>query len=76
MSPVRSIAHSNNYKQLDDWIEKLYRCELIPEDHVMELCEMTKVVLSKESNVCAVRAPVTVCGDVHGQFNDLRGPFL
>jgi len=30
------------------------------------LCERAKEILSKESNVAPVRAPVTVCGDVHG----------
>ena len=35
------------------------------------LCEKAKEILSKESNVQAVKCPVTVCGDVHGQFHDL-----
>ena len=33
---------------------------IIPEDEVMEICEKTKEVLSKEENVVPVRAPVTV----------------
>jgi hypothetical protein len=32
---------------------------------------MVKEILSKEDNVKAVKAPVIVVGDVHGQFFDL-----
>lgn len=39
------------------------------------MCEFAKTILSKEENVHSVRAPVTICGDVHGQFYDLKELF-
>ena len=34
-------------------------------------CEMVKELLIEENNVQPVSAPVTIVGDIHGQFNDL-----
>ena len=39
------------------------------------LIYQAKEILSKESNVQDVKCPVTVCGDVHGQFHDLMELF-
>mmetsp|Transcript_48232 Transcript_48232/g.114772 ORF Transcript_48232/g.114772 Transcript_48232/m.114772 type:complete len:322 (-) Transcript_48232:28-993(-) len=44
---------------------------ILPEKEVCRLCSMVKEILAKEDNVKAVRAPVIVVGDVHGQFFDL-----
>ena len=61
----------NPWKDLDAQIEKLMKCQPLPEADVKALCDRARDVLSEESNVQAVRSPVTVCGDIHGQFQDL-----
>jgi len=61
--------------QIDAFIEQLYSCKPLAEDDVKKLCETAKAILSKESNVANVKAPVTICGDIHGQFYDLKELF-
>jgi len=60
---------------LDRQIEQLRRCELIKEAEVKALCAKAREILVEESNVQRVDPPVTICGDVHGQFYDLKELF-
>ncbi|ODV59438.1 putative serine/threonine-protein kinase PPG1 [Ascoidea rubescens DSM 1968] len=57
--------------ELDKCIERLYRRELLPEVTIHALCSKLKELLIKESNVVYINTPVTVVGDIHGQFHDL-----
>jgi serine/threonine-protein phosphatase 4 catalytic subunit len=56
---------------LDKQIATLKKCEIIKESEVKALCNKAREILVEEANVEKVFAPVTVCGDIHGQFYDL-----
>ena len=56
---------------IDNWLETLKNGTILPERELRILCEKVKEILIEESNVQPVKAPVTICGDIHGQFYDL-----
>jgi len=52
--------------------EKITKNQMIKEKDIEKLCLMAKDILREEGNLRNLSAPITVCGDIHGQFFDLR----
>ena len=51
---------------LDACIAQLFNKQLLHEALLREICEKTKEILMRESNVQHISSPVTVVGDIHG----------
>lgn len=76
MSIVLRMASGTNVKtiasiDLDECISQLYKKQLLAEPLIEAICAKAKELLMKESNVVHISAPVTVVGDIHGQFFDM-----
>jgi len=56
---------------IDDCISRIKNREILTEKELRIVCEKVKELLIEESNVQPVNSPVTICGDIHGQFFDL-----
>lgn len=72
---TRSWRRAQTDTRYDRAIEQLRACRPIPEQQVGEICYKARELLIEEGNVVNVNAPVTICGDIHGQFHDLMELF-
>lgn len=65
------LKNNPTRSNLDSYIETLSNGEILNEVSVKNLCELASQIFSEEQNVSTIRLPLTVCGDIHGQFQDL-----
>lgn len=56
---------------VDECIETLKAGDCVSENSLKLLCQYVSELLMEESNVQPVLSPVTIVGDLHGQFFDL-----
>lgn len=57
--------------EVDQWIEQLKKCVYLNEIQVKKLCEQARDLMINEDNIQRLKAPITIAGDIHGQFYDL-----
>lgn len=69
--PVPGPARLKRSAGPDEWLEAAKNCKYLSEFHMKQLCEIVKEYMMEESNIQPVATPVTICGDIHGQFYDL-----
>ncbi|ODO03056.1 hypothetical protein I350_05901 [Cryptococcus amylolentus CBS 6273] len=69
--PVATPPSTISSSDPDQWIAHLRKCNHLPERQMKLLCHRVRDLLMEESNVRLVQSPVTVCGDIHGQFWDV-----
>lgn len=43
----------------------------LSESEIEQVCFKAREILSEDANIERVCSPVTICGDIHGQFEDL-----
>ena len=56
---------------VESWLATLRSGECLSERSLRRLCQSASELLMEESNVQPVLSPVTIVGDLHGQFYDL-----
>jgi serine/threonine-protein phosphatase 2A catalytic subunit len=71
MSKTKDSGSTISSTQIDKYIERLLNNQLLSESEIKDICKLTYEIFSAEKNIVDIRTPITICGDIHGQFHDL-----
>lgn len=75
--PARSLFHELLFpksEDIPDWIQLKSHLEKqgqVSKQDLLQIITIVKSIFSKESNLLELMDPVTIIGDIHGQFYDL-----
>lgn len=65
----------DHFSKLECQLKSLTNFKSPGEADIISICEKAKEIFITEENVLAIKCPVTICGDIHGQFRDLMQLF-
>lgn len=60
---------------IDSILERVKECEKLSEEEIHKMCVLATEIFLKENNILIMHSPITICGDIHGQFYDLKKLF-
>ena len=65
----------DNYDYYEQIINQTDKGEIIPEGLVQKILIKLGEILYSESNILYLQSPLNICGDVHGQYEDVKNLF-
>ena len=71
MKDKKELNSPSSQYDIDKFIEQLYQNKYLKFNEIKYVIEKSKEIFSKENNIEEISNPVTICGDIHGQFYDL-----
>ena len=69
------LVFTSQEMDIDLIIANLKKAQTPNEARIVDLCEHAKSIIMQEPTVLKLEAPITIVGDIHGQFYDLRELF-
>ena len=62
-------------EDFDKMFKKVMKFELLAINEIKAICDKSKEIFTKEPTILEISPPITLIGDIHGQFQDLMEIF-